>query len=47
MVYSLHAASGRLRWKYQAEGQITGSPIIIDDVLYIGAADNKIYALPA
>jgi outer membrane protein assembly factor BamB len=46
IVFSLHAGSGRLRWKYQAEGSITGSPIIVNDILYIGASDNKVYALP-
>jgi outer membrane protein assembly factor BamB len=47
MVFSLHAGSGRLRWKYQTEAAITGSPIIVNDILYIGSTDNKIYALPA
>ena len=33
-------------WKFNTGGQV-GSPLVIDDVVYVGAYDRKIYALNA
>jgi outer membrane protein assembly factor BamB len=34
-----------LRWKFETGGQITGSPIVFDDIVYIGSTDHQVYAL--
>jgi outer membrane protein assembly factor BamB len=46
-IYSLDYKTGRLRWKYKTEGAITGSPVISNDILYVGSNDHTVYALLA
>jgi outer membrane protein assembly factor BamB len=46
-IYCLEYRSGRVRWKYQTGGQITGSPLVYDDIVYIGSSDHTVYALLA
>ncbi len=47
-LYSLHRRSGQLRWKFRARGAITGTPVRNErgSLLYIGAFDGRLYALP-
>jgi len=45
-LYCLDAKTGSLRWRYQTEGAITGTPAIVDGVIYIGSADHYVYAIP-
>ncbi len=47
-VYSLHRRSGQLRWKFRTRGAITGTPVRNErgSLLYIGAFDGRLYALP-
>ncbi|NJD59654.1 MAG: pyrrolo-quinoline quinone, partial [Anaerolineae bacterium] len=44
-MYCLEFRSGRLRWKYQTKGPVTGNAVIANDVLYFGSNDHKIYAI--
>lgn len=46
-VYSLDAATGSLRWKFQTGDVVHASPAIADGTLYIGSWDSYFYALDA
>jgi outer membrane protein assembly factor BamB len=46
-LYCLEYRTGRLRWKFGTEGQIIGSPLVYDDIVYIGSTDHQVYALLA
>ena len=46
-LYCLEYRSGRLRWKFETKGPITGSPLAFDDIVYIGSTDHHMYALLA
>lgn len=46
-IYALDAASGALRWKFQAGDVVHSSPAIQDGMLYIGCWDGVLYALNA
>ncbi|HNH27469.1 MAG TPA: PQQ-binding-like beta-propeller repeat protein, partial [Anaerolineales bacterium] len=35
----------RLRWKFETGGPITGSPVVLDDIVYFGSTDHHVYAL--
>ena len=32
-------------WKFKTNGQVVSSPVIVDNVVYIGSNDKKLYAL--
>jgi len=36
-----------LKWKFKTGGQITASPVVAYDTVYVGSKDNKLYALNA
>jgi len=36
-----------LRWKFVTKGPITGSPLVYDDIVYIGSTDHFLYTLLA
>jgi outer membrane protein assembly factor BamB len=40
------AATGRQKWQFLAQGQMT-APVIVDGVVYAGARDGSLYALDA
>jgi outer membrane protein assembly factor BamB len=44
-MYCLEFRTGRLRWKYQTGGPITGTAAIANGVLYFGSNDHKVYAI--
>ena len=46
-VYSLDAATGTLKWKFQTGDVVHASPAIADAKLYIGSWDSYFYALDA
>jgi outer membrane protein assembly factor BamB len=46
-VYALDAKTGSLRWKYQTMDQISSSPTVSGDFVYIGSNDGYVYALDA
>ena len=37
----------QLVWKFKTGGPIEASPIVVDEVVYIGSSDGKLYALDA
>ena len=39
-LYALDAASGDLRWRYVSEGQLVGTPAIINDLIAVPVADG-------
>jgi outer membrane protein assembly factor BamB len=43
----LEYRTGRLRWKFQSSGPITGTPVAEGKIVYIGSTDHRIYALAA
>jgi outer membrane protein assembly factor BamB len=46
-LYCLEYRTGRLRWKFGTGGAITGTPLVADDIVYVGSTDHQIYALLA
>jgi outer membrane protein assembly factor BamB len=36
-----------VEWTYDTEGPIWGSPIVVEDTVYIASADNSVYAIDA
>ncbi|MEW5830553.1 MAG: PQQ-binding-like beta-propeller repeat protein [Chloroflexota bacterium] len=36
-----------MRWKFATEAAITGTPVVFDDIVYIGSTDHRLYALLA
>ncbi|MFN8401649.1 MAG: PQQ-binding-like beta-propeller repeat protein [Anaerolineales bacterium] len=44
-MYCLEYRTGRLRWKFETGGPITGSPVVLDDIVYFGSTDHHVYAL--
>ena len=44
---SFAADDGRLRWKLATGGEITGSPVVKDGVVYACSKDRCVYALDA
>jgi outer membrane protein assembly factor BamB len=45
-LYSLDTRTGKLRWRFETKGPITGTPATNKDLIYFGSADNNFYALP-
>jgi outer membrane protein assembly factor BamB len=45
-LYALDA-SGNLRWKFEAESAIWGTPVLDGNTLYISSMDHRIYAIDA
>jgi len=41
----LRADNGRERWRFAAKAEIRSSPIVVDDVIYIGSYDENLYAV--
>ena len=46
-IYSLDAASGKLKWKFKTGDVVHASPAISDGVLFVGSWDSYFYALDA
>jgi outer membrane protein assembly factor BamB len=46
-VYSLDAATGKLKWKFKTGDVVHASPVIANGVLYVGSWDSYFYALDA
>ena len=40
-------SSGKERWRFETEGQITSSPAYANGVVYFGGIDGKVYSLEA
>ncbi|WP_370467194.1 PQQ-binding-like beta-propeller repeat protein [Streptomyces sp. 5-10] len=43
----MDAAGGQLRWKLATGGEITGSPMVAEGVVYACGKDRCVYALDA
>jgi outer membrane protein assembly factor BamB len=41
----LDAHTGKVLWDFKTEGQITGSPIVVGDTMYVVSHDGKLYAV--
>lgn len=37
----------KLLWKVKTEGEVISSPVIIDNIIYVGSTDNNLYAIDA
>ena len=46
-MYALDAESGKLRWRFQTDGEVRSSPAIAGGLVYIGSNDDHLYALDA
>jgi outer membrane protein assembly factor BamB len=44
-LYCLDASTGEVKWVYQTENHVDSSPAIVNDILYFGSYDNRVYAL--
>jgi PQQ-like domain len=44
MVFGLQADTGEVRWNFKTAGQITGSPIVAGDTMYVVSHDGTLYA---
>ncbi len=45
-LYGVSVRRGALQWRFDTGSAIIGSPTIVNGVLYFGAADHTLYALP-
>jgi outer membrane protein assembly factor BamB len=43
--YAIDAATGAVAWRYAAEGQVTGDPIVAGGMLFVGEKDGRFIAL--
>ncbi len=41
------SARERLLWRFRASSYVAGSPVVADDVVYVGAGDDWLYAVDA
>ncbi len=46
-LYTVDAQGGQLRWRLETGGEITGSPVSADGVVYASSRDRCVYALDA
>ena len=46
-IYALHAANGKLLWRFSTKGIIHNSPTLVNGIVYIGSWDTYMYALDA
>ncbi len=46
-LYALHAETGQEVWRFNTELPLGNSPTVIDNVLYVGGLDHKLYAFNA
>jgi len=46
-LYAVDIHNGRLNWKFKTGKAIIGSPVIFNDIVYIGSTDYIVYALLA
>lgn len=46
-LYAVNADSGKLIWKYQADGGIVSRPAIADDYVFIGSEDYRLHVVSA
>lgn len=44
-LYALQAKSGKLNWKFKAEGGIYSSPAVKNEMIFFGSVDGNLYAL--
>jgi outer membrane protein assembly factor BamB len=44
-LYALDAAEGYEEWKFLTGNQIWATPAIVNDILYVGSFDHKLYAI--
>ena len=47
IVFAFGVESGDERWQFTADNQVWASPTVSDGTLYVGSADNTVYALDA
>jgi outer membrane protein assembly factor BamB len=45
--YALDAATGALRWRFAANGPISGAATVIDGIVYFSTFSERTYALDA
>ena len=45
--YAVDAVSGSEVWRFDAEGSIASSPVVVDDAVYFTDRDGYLYALNA
>ena len=46
-LYALNAATGSLKWKYQADNWFWATPIIVNGMIYAPCLDGKVYVIDA
>ncbi|ETR73052.1 MAG: hypothetical protein OMM_01246 [Candidatus Magnetoglobus multicellularis str. Araruama] len=46
-IYAIDHEKGRVRWSYKTDGPIYSSPVIDNNVLYVGSFDHCLYAIRA
>lgn len=46
-LYTLDAVTGTPKWRFQAGGEIVGSPVVADGRIHFGSSDHLLYTLKA
>ncbi|MCX5082363.1 PQQ-binding-like beta-propeller repeat protein [Streptomyces sp. NPDC056121] len=46
-LYTLDAVTGTPKWRFQAGGEVVGSPVVADNRIHFGATDHLLYTLKA
>ena len=45
--FAFDAATGDVRWQFKANGEISGSPTVVGDIVYFATLAGRTYALNA
>jgi outer membrane protein assembly factor BamB len=45
--YAFDAATGRVRWRFHANGRISGSASVVDGIVYFSTLQRRTYGLDA
>ena len=46
-LYAFDAATGDVKWRFRANGDISGSPTIVNGIVYFATLKERTYALDA
>ncbi len=46
-LYAFDANSGEFKWRFETRSQVTSTPAMVNDMVYVGSSDSYLYAIDA